>query len=237
MGFAGAMRIVTLRRETDWDGWRAATRALVLAGEPPEALAWVVDPSVPPFADISASPATAPPVPRVEAGFAVPRALVALAAQVIQARDPERFALLYGLVWRVHAGMPVLADAGDPALRRVRALALAVRAEAHRMRALIRYLPAADGTRFLGWYTPAHFVLEANAPLLARWYPGFAVSILTPDGSAHWSAAGHGDAARPEGTAGVAFGPAVDPAAVPDDAALRAYWTGFGADLLAAAAP
>ena len=32
--------------------------------------------------------------------FTVPRALVSLAETVIQANDPERFALLYRLIWR-----------------------------------------------------------------------------------------------------------------------------------------
>ncbi len=204
---------VALRSETDWDGWRTATRALVLADVPPEAVRFVID------------PANVTPPPTAAGAFAVPRTLVALAAQAIQAREPDRFALLYRLVWRAHAGAPVLEDVADPDLRQARALALAVRAEAHRMRSLIRYLPAADGTRFLGWYAPAHFVLEANAQVLARWFPGFTVSILTPDGSAHWN---------PDG---LRFGPAVDPAAIPDDAALRAYWAGFGAELLAVAAP
>jgi uracil-DNA glycosylase len=214
MRFAAAMPDVALLRETDWDGWRAATRAHVLAGTPPEALRWSVDPA-----------AFAPP-PQVAGGFGLPRALVALAAQALQARDPERFALLYRLVWRAHAGVPVLEDLGDPDVRRARALARAVRAEAHRMRSLLRYLPAPGGDRFLGWYAPAQYVLEANAPVLARWYPDVAVSLLTPDGSAHWDAGLE-----------VRFGPAVDPAAVPDDAALRAYWAEFGADLLGAAAP
>ena len=208
------MQVIDMSGETDWDGWRAAARALVLAGATPETLRWRVNPG-----------AAAPP--QAEGRFGVPRALVALAAQAIQAREPERFALLYRLVWRAHAGETVMEDCDDPDLAQARALALAVRAEAHRMRALLRYLPAADGTRLLGWYAPAHFVLEANAHLLARWYPGFAVSILTPDGSAHWDKAGGDDT-------GLRFGPAVDPATVPDDAALRAYWSEFGTDLLAA---
>jgi DNA polymerase len=202
-----------MRGETDWDGWRAQARALVLAGVPPETLVWTVNPAAAP-----------PPPPQAEGRFAVSRALVALSAQAIQARAPERFGLLYRLVWRAHAGEAVMEDPGHPDLAQARSLALAVRAEAHRMRALLRYLPAADAARLLGWYAPAQFVLEANAQVLARWYPDFAVSILTPEGSAHWEPA----AAR------VRFGPAVDPALVPDDAALRAYWSEFGADLLAA---
>lgn len=214
------MREVVLRGETDWDGWRAAARALVLDGVPPEAIAWRVG------AEDAALP---PPRP---GGFALPRALVALAAQAIQARDPDRFALLYRLVWRVHAGEPVLEDRGDPDLPRARRLAFAVRAAAHRMRAELRFAPVptgeagAGGTRWLGWYAPAQFVLEANALLLARGFPAISVSILTPEASAHWDA-GSGGVPR--------FGPGVDPAAIADDAALAAFWALYGAELIAAA--
>ncbi len=154
--------------------------------------------------------------------FAVPRALVALAEIAIQARDPGRFDLLYRLVRRAVAGTLALDDTADPELRRARGLALAVRAEAHRMRTALRYLPL-EG-RHLGWYRPAHHVLEANAQLLARRFP-MAVSILTPEGSAHWE-----DGAP-------RFGPGAPEEAIPDDAALAAYWRAYGAELLAAARP
>ena len=205
------MPIIALRAETDWDGWRAAARALVLAGIPPEATAFRIDPA-------AYAPPQQPP-----GGFAVPRALIALAAQAIQARDPERFALLYDLIWRAHAGAPVLEDRADPALRRARHLAYAVRAEAHRMRAALRYLDA-EG-RQVGWYAPRHYVLEANARLLAQWFPDRPTSILTPEASAHWDAAGP------------RFGPGIAAAAVPDDAALAGLWANFGAELLANAGP
>ncbi len=41
-----------------------------------------------------------------------------------------------------------------------------------------------------GWYRPAHFVLEANAQLLRQRFGELKVSVLTPDGSAHWDANG-----------------------------------------------
>jgi hypothetical protein len=39
------MPIIALRAETDRDGWRAAARALVLTGIPPEAVGFTVDPA------------------------------------------------------------------------------------------------------------------------------------------------------------------------------------------------
>ena len=143
---------IVLARETDWDGWRNATRAHVLAGTPPETLTWSIGGTAIPLGN------PLPDGPPAQGGgsFGVPRALVALAAQAIQARDPDRFDLLYRLVWRAQAGEPVLEQRDDPELTRARRLALAVRAEAHRMRTHLRYLalPDTHPTHYLGWVRP-----------------------------------------------------------------------------------
>jgi DNA polymerase len=211
MMFPAPMRRIGLHSETDWDGWRAATRSLILGGVPPEQVQWRIAPGH------ASKPAEA------SGSFAISRTLVGIAAQAIQARDPGRFDLLYQLVWRAHASALNLDDTADPELRRARGLALAVRAEQHRMRTQLRYL--AVGKHYLGWYVPAHFVLEANAQLLSRRFPALAASVLTPDGSAHWD------------DGGLRFGPGVDPAAVTDDDALAAYWDAYGAELIEAARP
>ena len=168
------MRRVVLANETDWEGWRNAARALALSGVAPADVRWAV----------RSHDEEGDPLQAAAGGFSVSRALVSLASLAIQARDPERFDLLYRLVWRANAGER--ADASET--RRAQRLAFAVRAEAHRMRTLLRYLPVREGnrSRYLGWYDPAHFVLEANAQLIARRFPDLAFSIVTPDGAAHW---------------------------------------------------
>ena len=119
-----------LKRETDWSGWRRAARAFVLAGTPPEDLAWIVQDGAEDTA-----------LPPVEGGFTLSRALVALTSQAFQAREPERFGVLYSLIWRAHRGELDLADTGDLDLRLARRWALAARADAHRMRTLLRFMP------------------------------------------------------------------------------------------------
>jgi uracil-DNA glycosylase len=194
---------VTLCSQIDWHGWRTATRALVLSGVPPEDVDWVVRGH--PHDGGNGLTAGAN-------GFHVPRTLVALASLALQARDPQRFALLYRLVWRANAGEKVLQLAGDEDLHRLHHLAYAVRAEAHRMRTMLRFLTVEeDGNhRFLGWYAPAHYVLEANAQLFVRRFPNLIFSILTPEGSAHWSGVE------------LRFGEGAD--AFTDDAALVRWW-------------
>ena len=92
------MRAVVLEHETDWEGWRDATRALVLAGVPPDAIHWRV------AGEAAELDAERDPLPEAKGSFNVPRGLVELAQIAIQAREPERFALLYRLVWRALIG-------------------------------------------------------------------------------------------------------------------------------------
>ncbi len=195
---------VVLTSETDWTGWRTATRSLVLAGVEPAAVVWTVGGSPSGF-------------PRSSGSFAVSRSLVTLAEQAIQAREPERFGVLYSLVWRAHAGEPVLDHPDDPDMRLARRLALAVRADAHRMRTHLRFLPMGD--RLLGWYAPTHYVLEANAQCIARRFPAEPFSVITPDASAHWD----GSTLR--------FGAGL--ARAVDDDTLRAWWEAHEAAILA----
>jgi uracil-DNA glycosylase len=206
------MRQVMLKSETDWEGWRQATRALVVGGVQPEALTWSVG-------------GESAPLPQATGGFHVPRALVSLASLAIQARDAERFGLLYSLVWRVNGGEKLLEDDTDVDLMLARRMALSVRADAHRMRTNIRFLPVPEGreTRFLGWFDPAHFVLPANAQLISQRFPALALSIVTPDGAAFWDGKS------------LLFGSGLRHAE--DDEALRAWWETHRETLIEQASP
>ena len=199
-----------LAHDTDWTGWRRATRALVLSGVEPAELTWT-------------TAGGGAPVPDVDGTFTLSRALVALAAQAFQAREPERFGLLYTLVWRAHHGGLALTEGDDPDLRVARRLALAARADAHRMRTHLRFARITDAGRehFVGWYEPGHFVLEPNARLLARRHPASGFTIITPDGTAH------------RDQTGIRFGAGLKHPG--DDETLLAWWDAHKAAVLAAA--
>jgi uracil-DNA glycosylase family protein len=107
------MRSIALAGETDREGWRHAARALVLAGVPPDQVSWHAE-------------GRGDPLPTAEPGarFTLPRAVVALIDTALGSDDPERFGLLYRLVWRVHGGERGLLDAAaDPDVRRAQELA------------------------------------------------------------------------------------------------------------------
>ena len=205
------MKSVVLRHVVDFEGWRNAARALALGGVPPEDAVWSVEEAGDLFA---AEPMPAPP----PGAFSVSRALMDLAETAIQASDPERFALLYGLVWRVHRGeRQILEDAADPLVQRITRLGQAVRRDTHKMRAFVRFREVSEegATRYVAWFEPAHYIVEANAPFFVRRFATMTWSILTPYRSAHWD----GDTLR--------LGAGATPAEVPDDDALEAYWRAY----------
>ena len=204
---------ITLAHEVDWEGWRAAARRLALANVPPQEIAWSVREPDDLFADATAAP------PEPAAGtFNVPRALVTLAQTVIQASEPARFALLYQLLWRAHAGdRHLLEQTTDPEVHRANRLAQAVRRDTHKMRAFVRFREVAepDGARYVAWFEPDHFIVEANAPFFVRRFATMVWSILTPYRSAHWNGT------ELSFTAGAAR------AEIPDDDRLEAYWRAY----------
>lgn len=202
------MHAVTLAHEVDWAGFRAAARRLVLHGVAPEQVAWSVRAIDDLFA-IDALPEAA------EGTLRLPRALVALAETVIQAREPARFALLYRLIWRAQGGeRHVLEQVTDPEVDRANRLAQAVRRDTHKMRAFLRFRAVTDGeaTRHVAWFEPQHFILEANSAFFVRRFAAMTWSILTPYRSAHWDGRE------------VAFAPGARPGDVPDDDRMAEYW-------------
>src|SRR6478672_6365116 len=90
------MHDVELQHATDFEGWRNAARGLLASGIAPQDVSWRVAGSLPDLFGDAATP-SAP----VDAGIRVPRAFVSLARLVILHSDPQRFALLYRLLWRL----------------------------------------------------------------------------------------------------------------------------------------
>ncbi len=206
---------VVLAHEVDWGGWRDAARRLALDGVAPEQIVW----SVRAPDDLFASGADEATAASPSAGtFNVPRALVELAQTVIQANEPARFALLYRLLSRAHAGERHLLDqVTDPDVQRAQRLAQSVRRDTHKMRAFVRFreVAEAEGTRYVAWFEPDHFIVEANAAFFVRRFATMVWSILTPYRSAHWN----GEA--------LSFAAGAARADVPDDDRLEAYWRAY----------
>ncbi len=210
------MKTVVLTHQVDFDGWRAAARTLATSGIAPDDVLWSIDSPD----DLFASEPFVSETVHAPA-FSVPRALMDMAQTVMQARDPERFSLLYALIWRVCQGeRAVMQDEADAQVNRVVRLAQSVRRDTHKMRAFVRFreVTSEHETRHVAWFEPEHYIVEANADFFIRRFSNMAFSILTPYRSLHWTGAER------------QFGLGADPTQVPDDDALEAYWrTYFGA--------
>jgi DNA polymerase len=208
------MHSTILAHEVDWETWRSAARRLALDNVPPEQTSWSVGQPADLFAEAPADPPPPPPA----GTFTVPRALVSLAETVIQHHDPERFALLYRLLWRAHGGEKHLLEiTTDPDVHRANRFAQSVRRDTHKMRAFVRFreVTEAGSTRYVSWFEPDHYIVEANAPFFVRRFATMTWSILTPYRSVHWD----GDE--------LSFAAGASKADIPDDDRLEAYWRAY----------
>ena len=121
----------------------------------------------------------APPV-------SLPRGLGEKIALLVCHSDPERHALLYQLVWRIRHGEPKLPQiASDLLVHRLQRMEKSLRRDLHKMHAYVRFRERADG-RFVAWFEPDHYIVEATAQFFVDRFRGMEWSILTPVGSLHW---------------------------------------------------
>lgn len=177
----GAVGVV-LPAPADFDAWRDRARQLLAAEVPPEQAEWRVAGEAPGLF------ATAP-MPQGGAAARVPRQFLALAEHALRHRDPERFTRLYRTLWRLTHGEPhLLEDASDPDIAALEAMAKAVRRDAHKMHAFVRFrlLNTPEGPRYLAWFEPEHHIVRAEAGFFVRRFATMHWSIISPEASAHW---------------------------------------------------
>jgi DNA polymerase len=186
------MHLITLTSETDFDGWRRAARSFVVNNVKPSDVTWRVRSNAPESIEPSA-----PPLEASHDTFSVPAKFVELAQAAILHRDPERFAILYRLLWRLRGDHDLLGVDDDPDVALVVAMASAVHRDRRRMQARIRFreIGREQKSHYVAWFDPEHHIVEAAAPFFASRFADMPWSILTPDVCAHWD--GHAVAITP----------------------------------------
>ncbi|WP_260929256.1 UdgX family uracil-DNA binding protein [Novosphingobium sp. 9] len=210
------MRVVQLEAEDDFDGWRAAARALAAARIPAQEVLWQIGGQRADLfgdAPITIEPMTSDPAPSLR----VSRDFVHLASRAILHSDPERFSLLYALLLRCLDYPQVLRDRADRQMRRVLDLDQTIRRDMHKMRAFIRFreVPEGNDRRFVAWFEPEHHIVRANAPFFVGRFANMRWSILTPRGSIHWD------------TVSLAEGPAAQRGDAPGDDPVEGIWKAY----------
>lgn len=186
---ADSFHVVHLLSADDFDFWRDCARALIQAQVPPDRISWI-EPGG--SGDLFAQgdhgvPAPTSGAPPVRAN----RRFVNLARNAALHSDPERFALLYRLLWRLQANPGMMEDKADDDVRKIEELDKNVRRDSHKMHAFVRFRlveagEAEGGDRYVAWFEPDHHILRANAGFFMRRFANMRWSILTPRGSLHW---------------------------------------------------
>lgn len=150
---------VVLAHQVDFATWRSASRYFVHLGTEPEALHWTVA-SIGAAQQYGAGTAQYPapaPVMNLSRRFAL------ALGQALQLHDPERFARLYRIMYRLaHDGLE-LTDLHDPDLVWLRQSMAAVRATTLRFREAFSAFSAQQQASGILQSAPEHYILEANA--------------------------------------------------------------------------
>jgi probable DNA metabolism protein len=211
------MNTIVLEHETDFDGWRQAARMLVLDGIRPEDVMWNVRSDEQLFASTETTSSRNSSIET----FNVSARFVELAKIAILHRDPQRFAVLYRLLWRLREHHHLLEVAIDPDVIRVTAMAKAVWRDEHKMHAFVRFreIGREREARYVAWFEPEHHIVELAAPFFARRFADMPWSILTPELCAHW-----------DGLA-ISFTPGVSKAMAPTSDRLEETWRRYYATI------
>lgn len=211
-----------VRIEPDFESWRDAARLLLASAAPPDRVMFVEkgleNALLPGLVEQAATKPDCSPV----AGPGVPRRFLRLAQCCACHADPQRWAVLYRLLWRLTHGEPQLLEvAVDDDVHHALMMEKQVRFDGHKMKAFVRFRRVADeqGDRFIAWHRSEHRVLRGTAPFFVRRFAAMRWSILTPFDSAHW-----------DGKA-LTFGPGIDRSGAPDDDALEEMWRTYYASI------
>ncbi len=129
-------------RSDDFEAWRATARERLIAGIAPDRATWDGE-----GGDLFAQDASR--ALGVGAGdrIAAPRAFrdfMQIAQSAFLHTDPERFSILYRLLWRLQERPHLMEDRADPDVKRAGLLAQQVRREIHKMRAFLRFRRVTD---------------------------------------------------------------------------------------------
>ena len=187
----GAHYVVHLPRPDDFAFWRERARQLIQCDVPPDRVSWVEPGGT---GDLFAyqGPIRGEkrlPVPEADAGeVRASKRFMRLARNASVHSDPERFSLLYRMLWRLQSQPGAMQDSADTDVRRIEELDKEVRRDAHKMHAFVRFREVEDesGEHYVAWFEPDHHIVRREAGFFMRRFANMRWSILTPRGCIHW---------------------------------------------------
>ena len=213
------MHVVRLNAPNDFAEWRGHARRLLAAGLSPEQVEWRMMDDAGGLLD----QVDTPQLPQVDRPVgSVPRQFIDMAQQAVCHSAPERFHVLYKLLWDLQANNQLLGDATLDANSLLTKWTSAVRRDSHKMKAFVRFKSIVDDSgleRYAAWFEPDHYTLEMTAPFFARRFDGMIWAIITPYRSAYWDGQS------------LAFGPGGKKSDVPQDDAVEGDWKTYFASI------
>ena len=189
---------VMLQSATDLSGFRRAARDLLARQIAPEQVAWHSSSAL--TQDLFALPSVLQASTQTHgngstASIKVPPDFLTLCQTVILHSDPNRFGLLYRLLWRLVHEPALRHDPLDADRVQAQHMAQAVRRDMHKMKAFVRFRTVEDhtfqthphgGPLHVAWFEPEHYIVEATAPFFIRRFTQMRWAILTPECSIEW---------------------------------------------------
>jgi len=211
-----------LRVEPEFNAWRDLARAALSQGVTPDEIDFE-DATVPSSNDLFQT-VSKPLDLNVEAKAPhVPKTFLQKALLASYHRDPQRWNLLYRLLWRLQSNRDLLKVEVDRDVNELLRMEQQVRRDEHKMHAFVRFRSIQQDSEehFIAWYEPQHRILELAAPFFAERFAIMRWSILTPDGSASWDPA----------TKQLQYGPAVTRDHAPAGDELEVLWKSYYANI------
>ncbi|GAA5050710.1 UdgX family uracil-DNA binding protein [Erythrobacter westpacificensis] len=205
----GTYYVVHLPEPDDFAFWRERARQLIQCDVPPDRVAWVE-----PGGNGSLFSHGDKRLPVPEDDKRIIRAskrFLSIARNVAHHSDPERFSLLYAMLWRLQSNPRLMEDKADSQVRRLEDMDKAVRRDAHKMHAFVRFRMVEDeegNEHYVAWFEPDHHIVRREAGFFVRRFANMHWSILTPKGCIHWD----GETLRESGPAQKSDAPQGDPA-------------------------
>lgn len=204
--------------EPDFRQWRAKARQLLLSHVSPDQILWseASETQQHLWAEAAAVDGA------TRGALRVPGEFVKRAELVACHRGPERWELLYRLLYRLTHGEPnVLSIDCDEDVARFNEMHKAVARDMHKMRAFVRFRRTASLGReeYVAWYRPDHHIVEANAPFFVRRFGSMPFAILTPERCAYWDR----EVLR--------FGPGLSQTDAPQSDELEEFWLDYYASV------
>ena len=184
MSAAPETTVVTLDAEDDVTGFQAEARRLLAARTPPGHVVWRVTGSEQDL--FGAPPARVASKP---GAVSLPRPAVELANTAAHHSDPDRWALIYGFLHRSLTDKGLAENPADPVVQRLRQMEKAIRRDAHKMHAFVRFkevVREGKAPRYVAWFEPDHHIVEREAPFFIRRYANMDWAIVTPRKSVSW---------------------------------------------------